>query len=61
MGLGEGLNFEMFYLRAQRELEGVLGLVFMFHELVRPMRMFVARSGDSWDNQIKKAKMFPLF
>ncbi len=41
------------------ELEGVLGLVFMFHELVRPMRMFIARSGDSWDNQIKKEQFFP--
>ena len=47
-------NSKKLYLGAQMELEGVLGLVDMLRELVRPMRMFLGLYRTSQTSQIKK-------
>ena len=47
-------NSKKLYLGAQMELEGVLGLVDMLHELVRPMRIFLELYGTSQKSQTKK-------
>ena len=37
-------TFEMLYLRAQMELEDVLGLVSLLRELIRNVSMFITHS-----------------
>ena len=46
-------NFDKLYLRAQMELERVLGLVCMLRKLVRAMRTFLRRSRYTGSLQMK--------
>ena len=41
-------TFEMVYLRAQTELEDVLGLISLLQLLVRTVGMFLAHSDSVW-------------
>ena len=54
-GSGHAHDYLQLYLRALMELEGVLGLVVMLHELVRSMRMFVGLYNTSQKSQRKKS------
>ena len=47
-------NSKKLYLGAQMELEGVLGLVDMLRELVRPMRVFLGSAALHTDISGKK-------
>ena len=57
LGVRHVSNFQKLYLRAQVELEGVLGLVSMLRELVWSMRMFIVLSRDV--TELSEQKRYP--